>query len=254
VGVNFRHPVRHVAQASRPRTGLARALSKLGYCSRSQGWEFVEAGRVRVNGTVRLDPEWRVDVERDHIEVDQTRVQKTDKVYIMLNKPRGLVTTTSDEQGRETVFACLRDKGLPFISPVGRLDKASEGVLLFTNDTAWAAHLTAPESHIEKVYHVQVDCLADETLFQRLREGVSSEGEILKVRKVSLLRQGERNSWLEIVLDEGKNRHIRRMLETLKVQVLRLIRISVGPLVLGNLPKGDSRRLTADEVRMLGAL
>ena len=169
----------------------------------------------------------------------------------MLNKPRGLVTTASDEQGRETVFACLAGRGLPHVSPVGRLDKASEGLLLFTNDTAWAARISDPASRIHKTYHAQVDCRADEVLAQRIVKGASVDGEFLSAERAGVLRHGGKNSWLEIVLAEGRNRHIRRLLETLGVNVLRLVRVAIGPLQLGDLAKGDSRFLTPDEVRRL---
>jgi 23S rRNA pseudouridine2605 synthase len=245
-------PLRH-RNTARPGTGLARALSKLGICSRSQGWELIAAGHVTVNGVARRDPEWRVDLERDHFEVNGKAVRPPAKVYLMLNKPRGLVTTASDEQGRPTVFDCLAEANLPFVAPVGRLDKASEGLLLLTNDTAWAAQLTDPESHLEKVYHVQLDCVADETLADRLMQGVRSEGEFLSAKRASVLRQAKSTSWLEIVLDEGKNRHIRRLLAALGVNVVRLIRVAIGELPLGNLPKGKFRRLTETEVRALNA-
>jgi 23S rRNA pseudouridine2605 synthase len=237
---------------ARRKVGIARALSKLGYCSRSQAWALIQAGRVRINGMVRRDPEWPVDLERDRFEVDEQKVSETVRVYLALNKPRGLVTTASDEQGRETVFACLAGHGLPHISPVGRLDKASEGLLLLTNDSAWAARITAPESQIEKIYHVQIECLADQSLVQRMLDGVTEDGDRLTAKRVSILRQGTRNSWLEVILDEGKNRHIRRMLSAFGVGVLRLMRVAIGPLKLGNLPKGQFRRLTSDEVKALG--
>src|SRR5580692_7090230 len=118
--------------------GLARALSKLGFCSRSQAAKLIRAGRVRLNGSPRRDPEAPVRLERDRIEVDQNAVTAEAKLYLMLNKPRGVVTTASDEKGRETVYACL-DEHLPWVAPVGRLDKASEGLLLLTNDSEWAA-------------------------------------------------------------------------------------------------------------------
>lgn len=248
--MNWRGPARP-RPTTRPRVGLARALSKLGFCSRSQAWILIEAGRVRVNGALRRDPEWRVDLQRDQIEADGQTVGGEKKVYLMLNKPRGLVTTTSDEQGRKTVFECLAGKGLPFVPPVGRLDKASEGLLLFTNDTAWAAQLTAPESRLGKVYHVQVDCLADEPLAERLQAGGEVEGEFLAAKRVSVLRRGERNSWLEVVLEEGKNRQIRRLLAAAGINVLRLVRVAIGPLQLGNLAKGEIRALTGAEVKAL---
>jgi 23S rRNA pseudouridine2605 synthase len=234
-----------------PRTGLARALSKLGFCSRRHAWDLVRAGRVRVNGVTRRDPEWRVSWRNDGIEVDGRRVRTEAKVYLMLNKPRGLVTTAADEQGRETVFQCFESKELPFVSPVGRLDQASEGLLLFTNDTAWAAGITAPESHLDKTYHVQVDVLADDALLQRLREGATDGGEFLSAKRVRLLRRGTRQSWLEMVLDEGRNRHIRRLLAAFGIQVRRLLRVAVGPLALGPLAKGAWRELTPKEVLAL---
>jgi len=233
---------------------LARALSKLGYCSRSRAWELIKDGRVKVNEKVQRDPERRVVLGRDGIEVDGVPLEREERVYLMLNKPRGLVTTAADEQGRETVYHCLAGQGLPFVSPVGRLDKASEGLILFTNDTGWAARVTSPDSHLDKRYHVQVDCLADEVLIQSIRLGVTVEGEQFKAKRVGLLRHGTRNSWLEIVLDEGKNRHIRRLLEALGVTVLRLVRVAIGPLALGNLAKGQFRKLTKEEVERLTAL
>jgi 23S rRNA pseudouridine2605 synthase len=226
-------------------------LSKLGFCSRSQAWNLIEAGRVRVNGVLRRDPELRVDWQRDRIEVDAQAIREEAKVYLMLNKPRGLVTTTADEQGRDTVFQCLAGKGLPFVAPVGRLDKASEGLLFFTNDTAWAAQITAPESHLDKTYHVRVDCIADEELARRIQAGAKDEGDFLAAKSVRVLREGTRNSWMEIVLDEGRNRHIRRLLAALGVGVLRLVRVAIGPVPLGNLPKGEFRRLTREEISAL---
>jgi len=201
-----------------------------------------------LNDAVVRDAERRVDLKRDRIEVDGEPVRADEKVYLMLNKPRGLVTTTNDERGRETVFACLEDKKLPRVFPVGRLDKASEGLLLFTNNTAWAARVADPEFHLKKTYHVQVDCLMDETLARRIVEGVTVEGDFLAARRVALLRGGEKNSWLEIVLDEGKNRHIRRLLAALGINVLRLVRVAIGPLRLGSLAKGRWRSLTDEEV------
>jgi len=232
----------------KPRTGLARALSKLGFCSRSQAWQLIVTGHVRVNGSEVSNPEEAVDLEQDRIEVDGREIRSEARVYILLNKPRGLVTTAADEQGRGTVFECLAGKDLPFVAPVGRLDQASEGLLFFTNDTAWAARITNPATHLEKTYHVQVNCVADEELTRRLVEGAMVEGEFLSARKAGVLRCGGKNSWLEIVLDEGKNRHLRRLLAALGVGVLRLVRVAIGPLVLGDLAKGQFRRLTPEEI------
>jgi 23S rRNA pseudouridine2605 synthase len=227
--------------------GLARALSKLGYCSRAEAVDLIRAGRVRLNGGIRHDPEVLVHWERDRLEVDGQSVAAAAKVYLMLNKPRGTVTTASDEKGRQTVYAFL-DSALPWIAPVGRLDKASEGLLLLTNDSEWAARVTSPASHLDKTYHVQIDRVADSALLESMAKGVRTEdGSVLRVASVRILRGGKRNTWLEIVLNEGKNRHIRRMLASLDVVVLRLVRVAIGPLPLGLLPKGSVRLLTGEE-------
>src|SRR5467141_2814989 len=204
------------------KVGLARALSKLGYCSRSRAAELIVAGRVKLNGAVRRDPQTPVRLGKDRIKIEGQPIEGRSRIYLALNKPRGVVTTASDEKDRETVYAYLPE-GLPWIAPIGRLDKASEGLLLLTNDSEWAARITAPEPHLDKTYHVQINVIADETLLQKLWNGVrTSDGEFLRVKTIRMLRQGGHNSWLEIVLDEGRNRHIRRMLEALRIEVLRL--------------------------------
>lgn len=234
-----------------PRVGLARALSKLGYCSRRQAWSLIEAGAVRVDGRVVRHPEHGVDWRRARIEVHGTPIAACPKVYLMLNKPRGLVTTASDEQGRATVYQCLENAPLPFVSPVGRLDKASEGLLLFTNDTAWADRITAPDSHLEKKYHVHVNRPVENALLSQLVEGIHDGPDHLTACRASLLRHGAKNSWIEIVLDEGRNRHIRRMLEAFGIETLRLVRVAIGPLLLGSLAKGHWRHLHPAEIRAL---
>jgi 23S rRNA pseudouridine2605 synthase len=229
------------------RVGLARALSKLGYCSRSQAVVLIRDGRVRLNGTTRQNPETPVKLHRDRIEVDRRAVEAETRIYLMLNKPRGVVTTASDEKKRDTVYSCLGD-GLPWVGPVGRLDKASEGLLLLTNDSRWAAQISDPHSHVDKTYHVQVAALADQDLEAALMRSVrTADGEMLRAKQARVLRRGARNTWLEVVLDEGKNRQIRRMFEALGVEVLRLVRVAVGPIELGPLAKGKFRALAASE-------
>jgi 23S rRNA pseudouridine2605 synthase len=229
------------------RVGLARALSKLGHCSRSQGFVLVRSGRVRLNGQIVKNPEVPVRLGNDRIQIDGNPVRAEAPVYLMMNKPRGIVTTASDEKGRETVYSHLPAK-LPWVGPVGRLDKASEGLLLLTNDSEWGAKILAPETHLEKIYHAQIGTIGDERLMRSMMQGVRSDaGELLSAKKVRLLRTGNKNSWLEIFLEEGKNRQIRRLLEALDVEVLRLIRVQIGPLRLGSLPKGGVRRLTPEE-------
>jgi 23S rRNA pseudouridine2605 synthase len=235
------------------RVGLARALSKLGYCSRSQAVELIRAGRVQLNAKPQRDPEAPVSVPRDRITVDGQAVGAAAKIYWMLNKPRGAVTTASDEKGRETVYAHVPEE-LPWLAPVGRLDKASEGLLLLTNDSEWAARVTSPESHLDKTYHVQIAALPDEALLEKIRKGIRAEdGDLLRAKSAEILRDGEKNSWLVVVLDEGKNRHIRRIFESQRIEVLRLIRVAIGPLALGDLQKGKSRPLTPAEKRILDA-
>jgi 23S rRNA pseudouridine2605 synthase len=227
--------------------GLARALSKLGFCSRSQAFRLLREGKVRLNGTVVKDPESPVRLGKDRIEMAGKPVAAAEKVYFALNKPRGIVTTAADEKGRDTVYSLL-PSSLPWIAPAGRLDKASEGLLLLTNDSEWAARITDPASHLDKTYHVQIAAVADAGLLEALQRGIAdSTGDTRKAKQASILRTGEKNSWLKIILDEGKNRQIRRMLEALGVEVLRLIRVSIGPLELGDLPKGALRPLQRQE-------
>ncbi len=226
-------------------------LSKLGLGSRTQAARWVREGRVRVNGRIILDPEFPVLQDVDRISVDGRDSAPAARLVIMLNKPGGLVTTTQDEQGRDTVYRCLAGADLPWLAPVGRLDKASEGLLLFSNDPAWAATITDPASGPDKTYHVQINRLPDEALLARLLAGVSSEGERLSAKAARNLRAGAKNAWLEIVLDEGRNRQIRRLLTALDISVLRLVRVAVGTLSLGDLPKGQWRKVTGRELAAL---
>ena len=251
------HPKKSTRAAGKPsgarRTGVARALSKLGVTSRTLAAQWVCAGRVTVNGKLVHDPETPVLLDHDRLRVDGALVGVAEKRYLMLNKPRGLVTTARDEQRRATVYSCFGESD-QWLAPVGRLDKASEGLLLFTNDTAWADRLLDPASHLRKVYHVQIDRRLDDAQLKQMRGGVRMEdGTRLRVGAVRILREGEKNSWLEIGLEEGKNRHIRRLLETMEIKVLRLIRVAIGPLKLGELPKGHSRALTKHELQAVAA-
>lgn len=235
------------SRSSERRIGLARALSKWGYCSRSQAALLIRAGRVRVNGIAQRDPEVPVAMARDRIEVDGRLAEAAARAYWMMNKPRGVVTSASDEKGRETVYSYLPEN-VRWLAPVGRLDKASEGLLLFTNDSEWAARIASPEGHVDKTYHVQIGSSGEATVFENLQRGVRVvNGEVLRVKQASILREGEKNTWLTIVLDHGRNRQIRRIFDALGIEVLRLVRVAIGPLHLGDLPKGKSRELTAAE-------
>lgn len=254
-----RHNAKHLSamEANTARSGvglgLARALSKMGVASRTAATVLIEAGRVSVNGQVLRNPEARINMTRDRIALDNTPLSEIPKRYIAVNKPRGLVTTTSDEQGRATVYVCLSEADHhAWLAPVGRLDKASEGLIFFTNDTAWAQRILHPASHLSKTYHVQVSRLFNEDDVAQLQHGMMlDDGVFARAEQVRVLRSGQKNCWLEIVLHQGINRQIRRMLAVLDTEVLRLIRVAIGSVTLGTLPKGQSRPLTADELKSL---
>ena len=241
-GLNSERATRH---------GLARVISKLGVMSRSEAARWVMGGRVRVNDLVILDPEFPVREGIDQVVIQGIEAARAARQVLMLNKPRGLVTSTRDERGRDTVYRCFDGTDLPWVAPVGRLDKASEGLLLFANDPEWAARITAPGTGPDKTYHVQVATVPTPALIAAVAEGAVVDGDRLTVKSVRLLRAGGKNGWLEIVLDEGRNRHIRRLLEAFEIRVLRLVRTAIGPLMLGDLGKGQWRPLTDDEVASL---
>jgi 23S rRNA pseudouridine2605 synthase len=236
-----------------PRHGLARVLSKRGICSRTEAARWVVAGRVSIDGRIVRDPEHPTAIDATGIAIDGLPLVAIAPVHLMLNKPRGLVTTAADEQGRDTVYRCFDGAGLGWIAPVGRLDKASEGLLLFSNDPQWAARVTDPASGPDKTYHVQVDAIPDADMIRALVAGVDDAGGRLRAKSVELLRSGDKHAWLEIVLDEGRNRQIRRLLAAFDLGVLRLVRVAIGPLLLGELPKGQWRRLTSAEAAALAA-
>ena len=233
------------------RHGLARVLSKRGLCSRTRAAQLIRERRVRLNGRIVDDPEHPADALRDLIEIDGARALAVAPVHVALNKPRGLITTSADERGRGTVYDCLADAGLPWMAPVGRLDKASEGLLLFTNDPAWADAVAA-SGQVTKTYHVQVEGTPDAEVLRALHAGMEHQGEWLRAERVALVRSGERTAWLEFVLRGGRNRQIRRMLSVVGLEVKRLIRIDIGGVALGNLAKGAWRHLSAAEAAALG--
>lgn len=235
-----------------PRHGLARVLSKRGLCSRAQASQWISEGRVAVDGRIVRDVESPTDPHAAGLTIDGRAADAAAPLHVMLNKPRGLVTTAADEQGRDTVYRCLDGIGPAWIAPVGRLDKASEGLLLFSNDPQWASGITDPASGPSKTYHVQVSGLPDMAQLQaRFSAGIAQGGDMLRASDLCLLRHGEKNAWLQVVLDEGRNRQIRRMLQACGIDVLRLVRVAIGPLSLGDLGKGQWRALTPAEVALL---
>ena len=220
----------------------------MGIASRTVAARWIADGRVAVNGRIQRDPEHPVVQGRDRIAVDGDDIAIESRTYLMLNKPRGLLTTTQDEHGRDTVYRCFDNAALPWLMPVGRLDKASEGLLLFCNDPEWAACIADPASGPDKTYRVQVDCIPDAAMLARLIAGIDCDGERLSAKSATMLRHGAKNAWLEIVLDEGRNRQIRRLLASQEIGVLRLIRVAIGSLRLGELAKGKWRMLSDAEV------
>ncbi len=236
------------------RFGVARVLSKQGVCSRSTAERWVREGRVRVNGRCVLDPEYPVRIGQDRVECDTPNADAAAApLYLMLNKPRGLLTTAQDERGRDTVYRCFADAGLPWIAPVGRLDQASEGLLLFSNDPVWAARVLDPQTGPDKTYHVQIDAKVGLEQLAAMRAGVVLDQQRLAFKAVQVIREGSRGCWLEVVLDEGRNRQIRRVLKTLGFEVRRLLRVAIGALPLGELAKGQWRFLSEAECSALAA-
>lgn len=234
------------------RFGVARILNKRGFCSRSAAEKLVREGRVTLDGRSVRDPEAPA-TESSQIAVDGNPVLQTEHVYFAMNKPRGIVTTASDEKGRKTVMDLLQGKLPQHVFPVGRLDKASEGLLLFTNDTAFADKILAPETHLEKEYHVQVSRLPSVEEMEKMQAGVlvpprvfGENAEWMQMAQVRILRTGEKNAWLSVVLHEGKNREIRRILQTFEIEVLRLVRVRIGKWTLGSLKAGEIRKLSLD--------
>jgi len=242
--------VRFDALNTSKHSGLAQAIHRAGYASRSQATKLVNSGKVSHNGRVVRDPEWLV-LEGDEILFDGKPLVAQRPVYLMCHKPRGLVTTADDPKGRPTVYQCLEGLDVPHVGPVGRLDMDSEGLLLFTNDSRWASALLDPARKVSKTYHVRIDGALDAAMVARMISGVVDDGETLQAISVKTLRLEGNASWIEVVLQEGKNREIRRMLKRLDFEVLRLVRLSIGDVVLGDLAKGAVRELAAEEVEGL---
>ncbi|MBC7714828.1 MAG: rRNA pseudouridine synthase [Rhizobacter sp.] len=227
---------------------LERLISKRGLLSRKEAALAILKGSVKVNGQICKIPLTYVD-HRCNIEIEGQKAVEQKKHYLMLNKPKGLVTTRSDEKNRPTVYECLKNWTGPLVQAVGRLDQASEGLLLFTNDHVWAEKLMNPKTHVTKIYHVQTSPIPADIILEKLSNGIILEGKKTLPAKFELIRSGEKNGWIEVHLSEGRNRQIRKMLETENIEVLRLIRIQVGEFKLDDLAKGEWRELTETEMK-----
>lgn len=229
---------------------LERIISKRGLLSRKEAAVAIISGLVKVNGLVCKTPLAYFD-HRCVIEIQGEKVVEQKKHYLILNKPKGLIVSRSDEKNRATVYECLKNWHGPLVQAVGRLDQASEGLLLLTNDHVWANKLMDPKTHVTKIYHVHASPIPCEETLLKLSRGILLEGKMTLPAKFELIRSGEKNGWIEVHLQEGRNRQIRKMLESEKIEVLRLIRVQLGTLVLGELGKGEWRELSAIEIKEL---
>ena len=230
---------------------LQKILASRGVCSRRKAEEIIQAGRVTVNGQVAVLGD-SADVDVDEILLDGAALPvKSEYVYILLNKPRGFVTTLSDEKGRKNAAQLVADCGVR-VYPVGRLDMDSEGLLLFTNDGDFANSLMHPKHEVNKTYRVLVDGYTPQNL-RKLEQPVTLDGYTIRKPDVSLVRQTRREGGAELLvtIHEGRNRQVRRMCDLAGMKVLRLTRIAEGSLKLGDLPQGKWRYLTAEEVAAL---
>jgi pseudouridine synthase len=229
---------------------LDRVLSKLGVCSRTESREWIEKGRLEVNGRIVRDPEQWVDLDRDRVALDGKPVRAEQKTYLMLNKPKGYLTSYTDPDGRKTIYDLLKSLD-QWVFPVGRLDLDTSGLLLVTNDSEFAEHITSPEHHVAKTYLVKSSVLLSEEQLRQLREGIELKDGLTRPAQVRRVRDSEKYTFLEITITEGRNRQVRRMLEALGAVVLKLVRVSIGSLRIGTLQMGQWRPLTPDEVRVL---
>jgi 23S rRNA pseudouridine2605 synthase len=244
-------PVRPpAAPKKRPLKTLERVLSKAGVGSRTEARSWVHAGRVTVNGEPTQNPDQWVDMERDRVRLDGKPLESRERVYVLLYKPTGYLTTYKDPKGRPTVYDLVKDVGT-FLSPVGRLDLDTSGLLLMTNDTRLAERVTNPESHVPKTYLVTAAPALSEAQLQRLRAGVELSDGPTRPAQVTRVRDSPQGTRFEIVLTEGRNRQVRRMVEALDARVLELVRIKLGPIAIGALPIGTWRMLTRAEVAAL---
>jgi pseudouridine synthase len=240
-----------IPTGQRPLKTLERAFSKAGLGSRTDARKWIGAGRVRVNGKVVSTPDHWVDLEKDRITLDGKLVRSAAKSYVLLYKPKGYLTTYRDPEGRPTVYDLIADVGI-WLSPVGRLDLDTSGLLLMSNDTDLAEHLTNPDHHVPKTYQLKASTLLTDEQIEQLRRGVELSDGPTRPASVMRLRDSASYTHLEMTITEGRNRQVRRMIEAIGSKVLKLVRIAIGPIRIGDLPIGKWRKLTEEEVRALG--
>jgi len=230
---------------------LERVFSKAGIGSRTEARRWIGEGRVGVNGAIVRSPDHWIDLARDRITLDGKPVTATRGIYILLYKPKGYLTTYRDPENRPTVFDLVTDAGA-WLAPVGRLDLDTSGLLLMTNDTAFADHVTSPAHLVPKTYQVKTATLLSEEQIERLRRGVELSDGPTRPAEVRRLRDGAKHTFIEIVLTEGRNRQVRRMVEAAGSRVLKLVRTAIGPLRIGDLAIGKWRWLTKEEIAAFG--
>ena len=231
---------------------LERVLSKAGVGSRTEARAWIADGRVKVNGRVIRDPDHWIDMRRDRVRFDGRPLEPREHVYVLLYKPTGYLTTYRDPQGRPTVYDLIRDVGT-FVSPVGRLDLDTSGLLLMTNDNQFAEQVTNPQSHVPKTYLVKASVVLADDQLQQLRDGIELTDGVTRSAVVTRVRDSAKYTHFEITLTEGRNRQVRRMVEALGATVLKLVRVRIGPISIGRLPIGTWRPLTPGEVASLTA-
>ena len=236
----------------RPLKTLERVVSKAGLGSRTEARKWVSAGRVKVNGKVEGDPNRWIDLERDKILFDDQPIEKAAPVYLLLHKPAGYLTTYRDPEGRKTIYDLLPDRDR-YLFPVGRLDLDTSGLLILTNDTAFAERLTNPDYHVPKTYVVKASKHLPEEQLERLRNGIELRDGPTRPAIVTRLREPGGKTVFEITITEGRNRQVRRMVEALDAKVLKLVRVAIGSLRIGDLEIGKARELSAEELGLLGS-
>jgi pseudouridine synthase len=238
------------APANRPLKTLERILSKAGLGSRTDARKWIGAGRVRVNGKLIRTPDHWVDPQRDSVTIDGKPIRAPEKIYLLLYKPKGYLTTHKDPQGRRTIYDLIQDAG-EWLVPVGRLDLDTSGLLLLTNDTAFVERVANPEYKIPKTYLVKASTLIADEQLQQLRQGVLLADGPTQPALVKRIRDSAKYSFFEITIHEGRNRQVRRMVEAIGSQVLKLVRTGIGDLRIGALQIGKHRELTAQEWKSL---
>ncbi len=232
---------------------LERAISKAGLGSRTDARKWIGAGRIRVNGKLIQTPDHWVDLERDQVMLDGKPVLAGRKIYLLLYKPKGYITSYKDPEGRPTVYDLIQSVG-QWVVPVGRLDQDTSGLLLLTNDTHFAELVTNPEYKISKTYLVKTSMRLSDEQLEQLRKGLMLKDGPTQPAIVHRVRDSGKYTFLEITIREGRNRQVRRMIEAIGSKVLKLVRTEIGGLRIGDLPIGTYRELSPAEVKVLTPL